>query len=505
MLARNIGFGLASSAWAAVLGFAVVPVYLRFLGIEAYGLIGFFATLQAVFSLLDMGLAPTVNREVARHGAHGRPAGAAPLVQSLARVYGLIALALGLGLALAAPLVARNWLNVQQLSASTVQQAVMLLGLVIAARWPNALYLNVLVGAQRIELSSTVTAATATLSSVGAVLVLWLVSPTLQAFFAWQFVASLVGLLAMRHVAWRVLGGRPAGAAWDVARLKSVWRFSAGMSAIAVVAIIFTQLDKVLLSRLLPLSEFGRYMLASTVCSALYLFVSPVYNAVFPRFSALIARDDAGGLVSSYRLATRVMTALVFPLAGLLCLFPYELVATWTGSTDVARGAAPMVSLMALGCALHSVMFVPYALQIAHGRTRLALQISVLLLVVFGPLIAWLALAHGAIGGALAWLLLHISYVGLGTWLTHRHLLPGLAWRWLAADVALPLAVCAIVLGIARWLAGELTSAPLSRLMVGIVGVAVAAAACLAFSPTLRGAAAARLSPTRIAAPRESA
>ena len=70
-LGRNLLAGLANSIWSALLGLAVVPFYLKYLGIEAYGLIGFFVTTQALLQLLDMGMAPTINREVARCSASG--------------------------------------------------------------------------------------------------------------------------------------------------------------------------------------------------------------------------------------------------------------------------------------------------------------------------------------------------------------------------------------------------------------------------------------------------
>lgn len=53
-----------------LMGLVFVPLYIKFLGMEAYGLIGFFATLQALFSILDLGLGATLNRELARASAH---------------------------------------------------------------------------------------------------------------------------------------------------------------------------------------------------------------------------------------------------------------------------------------------------------------------------------------------------------------------------------------------------------------------------------------------------
>ena len=51
------------------MGFIFIPIYISYLGIESYGLIGLFIILQGLLSLLDMGLSPTLNREMARFRA----------------------------------------------------------------------------------------------------------------------------------------------------------------------------------------------------------------------------------------------------------------------------------------------------------------------------------------------------------------------------------------------------------------------------------------------------
>ncbi len=63
---KNILANLVGSASTAFLSFAFVPFYIHFMGIESFGLVGFFITMQAVFLLLDMGLSATVSRELAR-------------------------------------------------------------------------------------------------------------------------------------------------------------------------------------------------------------------------------------------------------------------------------------------------------------------------------------------------------------------------------------------------------------------------------------------------------
>lgn len=65
-LKRNILANYVSQIYIMVIGIVMVPLYVRYMGVEAYGLVGFFALLQAWFQLLDIGLTPTMARETAR-------------------------------------------------------------------------------------------------------------------------------------------------------------------------------------------------------------------------------------------------------------------------------------------------------------------------------------------------------------------------------------------------------------------------------------------------------
>ena len=436
-LSGNLLAGLANSIWSALIGLAVVPFYLKYLGIEAYGLIGFFVTTQALLSLLDMGLAPTINREVARYSASGNLLEAGKLLHTLAIVYWSMAGAIALLILVLAPLIAEYWLRSKQLSPQSISHAVMLMGLVVACRWPIGLYQGALIGAQRLAVSSSVSITMATLGNLGAVLVLAFVSPTIEAFFIWQAGIGLVYAVTMRWAAWRVLG-RLKRLRFDVDELKRIWRFSVGMSGIALSATVLTQLDKVILSKMLGLEEFGHYVLATVVVSGLYVLILPMFNAIFPRLTTLVVAGDTGKLTDLYRLGTRMLATVLFPIAMVLVVFAEDLIRIWVGNPDIASSVAPLISLLAIGSALHGVMFFPYALQLAYGMTRLPLMINALLMIVLIPLIIFFALTYGALGGAIAWLLFHALYMLLGTWLTHRHLLKGLGMIWLTQDVGIP-------------------------------------------------------------------
>ena len=68
-LSHNILANYVSQIYTSLIGILILPLYLSYMGSEAFGLIGFYTLLQSWFSLLDMGLTPSVARETARlHG-----------------------------------------------------------------------------------------------------------------------------------------------------------------------------------------------------------------------------------------------------------------------------------------------------------------------------------------------------------------------------------------------------------------------------------------------------
>jgi hypothetical protein len=62
---------------------------------------------------------------------------------------------------------------------------------------------------------------------------------------------------------------------------------------------------------------------------------------------------------------------------------------------------------------------------------------------------------YGALGGAAVWLLLNLTHFVIVVPLMHRFLPALETWRWYLVDTLLPLAVCILILGLARWFMPE--------------------------------------------------
>lgn len=440
---HNIIANFIARAWSALLVVAFLPLYIRFLGIEAYGLIGIYVSLLVLLSVFDMGLSTTLNRELARLSAlRGTDQEARELVRTFELIYWVTGILIGGGIAALASPIARLWLNAQGVTVETMEQSIMIMGLVMALQWPTSLYAGGLMGLQRQVLLNGVRVAAATLQGGGAVLVLWLVSPTILAYFLWQVLVAALQTIVIAGYLWKSLAGAGAPAAFRKHLLAKNWRFAGGITGITALAAMLTQTDKIVLSKMLSLEMFGYYSLAAVIASALTYISNPIFSALFPRFSQAISGGNQAELALLYHKGSQLMTAVIAPVGIFTALFSEELLTLWIGDAPTVTQTHLLVSLLVTGTALNSILVLPYAVQLAYGWTSLLLYINVISAVLFVPLLVWLIAHYGVVGAALAWITLNVGYFLFVVPLMHRRLLRGSMGQWYLMDVGLPVALC---------------------------------------------------------------
>jgi O-antigen/teichoic acid export membrane protein len=491
ILANYLGLGISS-----LLAVALVPVYIGYLGIEAYAIVGLFVVVQSWMALLDLGMTPTLGRETARFTAgtvdiqHLRD-----LLCSLERLYLGLALLVAAALTLAAPWLATRWLKVETLPLKTVTGALSFLGLVVALRFCEGLYRGGLMALQQQVWVNIAATALALLRSLGALAVLAFVSPSIMAFLAWQGLVSALSVAVLAVRLHQSLPAPPRRPQFSLTVLRQVGGFAGGVFGISLLGVMLTQVDKLLLSRLLPLADFGYFMLATTLAGVLYLVSWPVAQAVGPRLVELIEGGDEPALALTYHRASQITIVLLAPVVAMLALFPAGVMLVWSGDPALGRAVAPLLGLLALGTGLHAMLQLPALLQLSSGWTGLSLRLNLLAVTVLIPALLLLVPRGGAAAAAGLWAGLNLFYLLTMVPLMHRRLLRGEMLRWYGRDLGLPvLAVIAVMapaaliaphLGLSRW--GWLV-------WLAAVGMAGLAAAILA-APHVRTLVAAALRP----------
>ena len=478
---KNVIANYLGQGWNALMGLAFVPLYIKYLGVESYGLIGIFALLQAWLTLLDMGMTPTLSREMARltGGAHEAQS-IRDLLRSIEIICFGIAVVIALGIWAASGWLASDWLRAEKLPVGVVAQAFTIMGVVTALRFIENIYRSSILGLQRQVLLNIVLSIMATLRGLGAIGILIWVSPTIKAFFIWQAIVSIITVGLFAAVLYHTLPVSEHAARFSPTALKGIRQFAVGMMTITFLALLLTQVDKIVLSRLLTLEAFGYYALAGTVANALYMLPGPVTAAFYPHFTELVARADVASLIDAYHKGAQLVAVLMGTAAIVLIVFGDVVMLLWTANPALTRQVVPLVAVLSLGTLLNGLMWFPYQMQLAYGWTSLTVKVNIVAVAVIVPAILWATPRYGAIGAAWVWVGLNAAYLTIAIYFMHRRLLPSEKWRWYRQDVAMPLVSATVTAALLRWATPSFSGIPAQLISLLISAGLVLAAAALA-------------------------
>jgi O-antigen/teichoic acid export membrane protein len=489
-LTKNIianGFG---RLWGVAINVLFVPLYVHLLGSESYGLVVAYATIVASIQVLDIGLSGMLSRELAFRIAESRgdseSLGAARnLARTVEVVSILIGVLIGATIFSLAPTIADRWLVTQHLSQSNTASAVRLIGLIIAVQWPGIAFQSGLLGLQSQVQLNLIRILTSTVQSVGAAIILWKVSTTINAYFIWLLATQLAGTLLLRRAMWQSLHYdrylRPQ-IRWSM--LLSTWRFSLGLAGIAFLSSALTQSDKIILSKTVPLSEFGTYGIAFTVCNVLSLIAGPVYLAALPQLTALSSPANSLKMRDLYFKSSELVALLVFPAWMILAFHSEEIATIWLGKGDRADAVGQLLPLLSVGSLANAIDTMPYGLQIATAWTSLSVTKNVVAVAIVVPALVLCVNQFGTIGAAAVWASLNIGYLIFEIPIMHRRLLQHSLASWYLRCTLVPI-VCTVLIGVLSRCIGV----PTDRLsgLAALLGYASLAAVCLAVAmPSVR-------------------
>lgn len=462
---RSITANYASQLYASALAILMVPLYVRYMGVEAYGLVGFYAMLQGWFLILDMGVSATLNREAARFNA-GAVEGLAlrRLVRAFEGIFVFVGLCGGAALAGSAHLLANDWLEVHSLDVSEVARAIGLMAVIVVLRWICGLYRGIITGLEHIVWLGGFNALVATLRFLLVVPYLAYVGASPTHFFGYQLAVACLESLILIAKAYRLLPrvDITGWIRWTARPLRGVAGFTLSVAFTSTVWVIVMQADKLLLSGMIPLEDYAVYSIAVLVAGGTTLLSTPVTAAVLPRLTRLHAEGDEDGLRSLYQMATQIVGVVVVPVVLVLAIFPAQVIGAWTADQEIAIRAAPVLTLYAIGNGVLAFAGFSYLIQVARGKMTLHLIGNLIFVTLFVPLLFLAVARFGMVGAGWAWLLANLLPFIAWLPLVHHRFLKGIHMKWLARDIApiviLPTLCAMVVADGASWNAGRLAT-----------------------------------------------
>jgi O-antigen/teichoic acid export membrane protein len=183
-------------------------------------------------------------------------------------------------------------------------------------------------------------------------------------------------------------------------------------------------------------------------------------------------------LRTTYVQSAMLLAVGVAPITACLVFFGQPLLLAWTGNATLVQAAALPLVLISIGTMCNAFMHVPYALQLAHGKTHLALTQNIIAIALLPPITIYSTLHYGIAGAGVSWFLLNLGYVILSAPLAHRGLLNNVSGRWYRQGIFIPLAVAILVTTPFYALSRVLALGTVFTLSMAAAGLALSVAGC---------------------------
>lgn len=470
-LKKNFLFNVIGMGLPIFVSLATVPIFLRSMGDERYGVMSIVWILLGYFGFLDFGLSRASANALARLSTATAEERGRVLMSSF-YLNGVMGAMGALVIFFAGSILLRDYLSLSPAVWAELKPAMPW----VAAMLPMVLISGVALGALEarerfLTANITQTLGTTTAQIVPALCALY-VSPTLDMVlpvaFGMRFLSLMATLLVLsRHESMRFYR-------YDRDRGQSLFQYGAWISVSNIVGPLLVSLDQLLISAKLGPALLVFYSVPMNLSVRLQVLAAALARSVFPRFSRYSQAD-------AIDLAERTTSALAY-LFGSVCvgtmfiLEPFFVL--WMGR-KFADNATLVGQILILGVWVNGLALIAVTLVQGQGRPDLSAKLHLAELVPF-IIVLWLMITHfGLVGAAIAWVL-RVSVDAAGLFILGQFRLRRLL-RVLPA-----VAIMGLGYGAARIL---FTHPPLWQLAAGIAAGVLTLLTGLLFDPSLRQAA----------------
>lgn len=440
MIKKNLVSNYIGQLWVALMGFIFIPKYISYIGIEAYGLIGVFAVLQTCINMLDLGIKTSLGRELAKFSGGGH---AKEYVLDLMKSVEIIIYSMGAAFLLITYTVVNylssGWLKFSTLPESVITNSMFIMGLVVVLRFIEGFYSSTIAGLQHHTYLNLINIGMATLRGLGAVLILAMISPTIEAFFLWQALISVFSLILLRLKAKSLLPNLNGRRNFSPKILRNLIDFAGGVILVSIFSILLNQVDKILLTKLVSLSEFGYYTFATITSGTVLILSSPVTNTLFPKLVELNTAGNHAEFIIRYHQGAQIISSLLGSASLFLIFNAKDFLYLWTNDITLALNVAPIVILLTIGNLFIGLNAMPVIAQYSQGWTGLSVRLHGIASLTVIPCYFLVVPQFGIVGAAWIWAIMNFCYVIISTYFMHKKILKAEKLKWVLNDVIIPI------------------------------------------------------------------
>ncbi len=448
VLARNTVLNLLGQGAPLLVAIFTIPLLIKGLGTERFGVLTLGWIMVGYLSLIDMGLGRALTQLVAKKLGTGQEQEIPSLVWTslfLMLVMGLIGALLFI---LLSPWLVYDILKIPIILQSETLHAFYLIALSIPIVIITAALRGVLEAYQRFGAISILRILMGMFTYLGPVMVL----PFSQSIFVVIGVLVLVRLFAvLAHllISFYSISAFRHKITIQIDVVKPLINFGSWMTVTNIIGPLMVYLDRFLIGALVSVTAVTYYSTPSDVVRGLSLISGAIAGVLFPAFATSLVQDyNRASLIFSK--GVKYTFIILFPITLLIVTLSHEGLSLWLGS-EFAQNSTHILQWLAIGVFINGLAQIPFALVQGAGRADLTAKLHLIELPFYLFIVWWAIGNYGIEGAAVAWVMRAavdaLFLFGMAQWF-----LPSSKsnMRWMA----LPILIALLILAFAVLLVG---------------------------------------------------
>jgi O-antigen/teichoic acid export membrane protein len=400
LLARNTVWNLVGNGAPLIVAVFSIPILIRGLGNDRFGVLTLAWALIGYASLFDIGLGRALTQLVAKKLGSGED----HKIPALA--WTSLFLMLGLGVVGAAaivvisPWLVHHALKIPEVLQSEVVSAFRLLGISIPVVIVTAGLRGLLEAHQRFKLVNALRIPIGVFTFVGPLLVLRFsrsLVPVIGILVAGRFLGCLAYLLAC----FRVVPELHRRVVWHGPSAGPLLRFGGWTTVTNIIGPMMMYMDRFVIGAVLSATAVAYYATPYEVVTKLFVITSAVSGVMFPAFSMTGTVDRHRSSVL-YRRSMAYMFIGLLPLTAVLLVGARPGLSLWLGA-DFATHSYRVAQFLVVGTSVMAMEALPFVLIQGLGRPDIPAKLNLFELPFYVAGLYWLIREYGVMGAAAAW------------------------------------------------------------------------------------------------------
>lgn len=399
---RHIGWNLLGQAAPMLAALISIPVLIKGIGIDRFGILTIAWMLIGYFSLFDLGIGRAMTQLIAEKLAKDAQAALAPLIWT-----GLAAMAL-LGIGASGAIVAlSDWaiysgLNIPEDLHGEARLGLMLLAPAIPLTVLATGLRGILEARQQFRATNLVRIPLGVLMYAGPLCILpW--SNTLPAIVGVLLLVRLLTVMAL-YALWRQSAGPIGPFTFSRPVLAGLMQSGGWMTVSNIISPVMVQADRFVIGSMLSMAAVAYYATPFEIATKMLLIPAAISGVAFPAFARLLAQKDAGGAQTLYWRSILLVSLGLLPAVALGALFAGDILRIWLHASFPPDSTLVFRILLA-GVLLNGLAHIPFAYLQGAGRADITAKIHFLELPLYLLALFFAVPRFGIAGAAAVWTL----------------------------------------------------------------------------------------------------